>query len=330
MNASRALTELSVAAKLAAAALDVTRPVLANLIVTRRCNLSCGYCHEFDAVSPPVPLADLTARIDRLAELGTILVTLTGGESLLHPDIVRVVAHVKQRGMVPLLNTNGFLLTKQHIVALNAAGLHGMQISVDNVTPTAVSKKSLKTLLPKLKLLAKHAEFRVRVASVLNNDRPADALVVAKTALELGLETKAMLARDSQGALLPVADETAAVYRDILALGKRSSSYLSEDFQSKLLTEGNSAWKCRAGARYFHVSENGEVHFCPAHAHKAGIPILALTRDHIRQAFYLQKPCAERCTQPYAHQIGALDKFRSQPGRQTLPARQVVRLPVLQ
>ena len=138
---------------LALAALDPDRPVVANLIVTRRCNLSCGYCFEHDRVSPPVPLEVLRDRIDHLARLRTVMVTLTGGEALLHPDLVALVAHVAARGMTPLVNTNGYLLTRDRIVALDRAGLFGMQISVDNVEPNPTSKKSLRLLLPKLRLL---------------------------------------------------------------------------------------------------------------------------------------------------------------------------------
>ena len=34
-------------------------PLLAQVVVTRRCNLACGYCNEYDDFSPPVPTADL-------------------------------------------------------------------------------------------------------------------------------------------------------------------------------------------------------------------------------------------------------------------------------
>src|SRR5690606_17565245 len=66
----------------ARALLDVERPFLAQVVVTRRCNLSCGYCNEYDDVSKPVPAEVLEQRIDHLAELGTLVVTLTGGEPL--------------------------------------------------------------------------------------------------------------------------------------------------------------------------------------------------------------------------------------------------------
>lgn len=74
---------LGIALDLVSATFDTTRPLVTNLIITRRCNLSCGYCFEYDKVSPPIPVATLRERIDHLARLRAVFVTLTGGESLL-------------------------------------------------------------------------------------------------------------------------------------------------------------------------------------------------------------------------------------------------------
>ncbi|MBK7075088.1 MAG: hypothetical protein IPH44_22585 [Myxococcales bacterium] len=49
---------------------------------------------------------------------------------------------MRARGMTPALNTNGYLLTRALIDALNDAGLYALQLSLDNLTPNAVSKKS--------------------------------------------------------------------------------------------------------------------------------------------------------------------------------------------
>ena len=95
---------------LAKAALDKDRPVLAQIVVTRRCNLSCGYCFEYDKVSKPVPLDVLKSRIDELKRLKTVFVTLNGGEPLLHPQIVDLVRYVASSGMVPMINSNGHVL----------------------------------------------------------------------------------------------------------------------------------------------------------------------------------------------------------------------------
>ncbi|MCP4444082.1 MAG: radical SAM protein [Myxococcales bacterium] len=300
------------------AAIDPRRPVLANLIVTRRCNLSCAYCYEYDKTSPPVCTATLKWSIDHLRRLRVVFVTLTGGETLLHPELPELVAYVRERGMTPLMNTNGYLLTRDRIKALGDAGLYGMQISIDNLTPNETTKKSLKTLLPKLRLLADHAAFRVRVSTVLGAGSPDEAIMVARTALELGFEAKCQLARDEEGALVPLDSRSLQVYEEIRRMGRRSPRYLSEDFQTRLIQHGQVAWKCRAGARYFHVCENGLVHFCSSRHGCPGKPLAEYAEADIRKAFHTPKGCSSTCTQPYAHQISRLDSLRGQ-GKTRLP-----------
>src|ERR1700756_1777580 len=75
-------------ARMAARALVSTEhPLLAHIIPMRRCNLACKYCNEFDDFSKPVPLEAMFQRVDKLAELGTSVITISGGEPLLHPDL---------------------------------------------------------------------------------------------------------------------------------------------------------------------------------------------------------------------------------------------------
>jgi MoaA/NifB/PqqE/SkfB family radical SAM enzyme len=312
--------------RLVTAAFDPYRPLIANLIVTRKCNLSCGYCFEYDKVSPPVPLDTLRERIDHLARLRTVFVTLTGGETLLHPDLPAIVAYVRERGMTPFMNTNGYLLTRERIEALNDAGLFALQISIDNLEPNDVTKKSLKTLLPKLRLLAAHAKFRVRVAAVLGAGAPEEAVEVARAAMELGFDAKSALVRDADGAFVPSDGRTRRAYDQIRKLGRRAPSYLSEDFQVELMERGRVDWKCRAGARYFHVCENGLVHFCSSNMGTPGTPLADYGELDIRRAFRMPKPCAETCTQPYAHQASRIDALRSQDGP---PRPEPVRLRVV-
>jgi len=69
------------------------------------------------------------------------------GEPLMHPDLDDVIRHIRRRGMIAGLITNGFYLNKERIERLNEAGLEHVQISIDNVAPDGVSKKSLKTLV---------------------------------------------------------------------------------------------------------------------------------------------------------------------------------------
>ena len=103
--------------------LETEHPLLVHLIPIRRCNIDCGYCNEYDKVSPPVPFETMTARIDRLAALGTSVVAFSGGEPLLHPQLDDLIRQIRGHGMMAGLITNGFLLSEERIKALNAAGL---------------------------------------------------------------------------------------------------------------------------------------------------------------------------------------------------------------
>jgi MoaA/NifB/PqqE/SkfB family radical SAM enzyme len=312
---------------LSSALLHPYRPLVAHLVVTRRCNLSCTYCFEYDKVSPPVPLQVLRERIDHLARLRAVFVTLTGGEPLLHPDIAELVAHIRARGMTPVMNTNGFLLTRERITALGEAGLYALQLSIDNVTPNQTSVKSLRPLMPKLRALAELATFRVRVNTVLGSGPPEETLEVARAVLALGFEAKCSLMRGADGTPVPLDDRAREVYAELERIGRRSSFYLSEDFQARLLRDGQVDWKCRAGSRFFHVCENGLVHLCAPRTGNPGVPLAEYGEDDLRAAFRTAKPCTARCPVAYAHQASRLDSWRSQ-GEVEPPARRL--LPVLQ
>src|ERR1700704_5942495 len=199
-------------------------PVLAHIIPMRRCNLACAYCNEYDDFSKPVPLAIMIERLDRLADLGTTVVSISGGEPLMHPDLDQIVAHIRKRRMMAGMITNGYLLTAERIERLNRAGLEHMQISIDNVMPDDVSKKSLKVLDKKLQLLAEHAEFHVNINSVVGGGirNPQDALTVGRRAIERGFTSTVGIIHDSDGQLQPLSERECAVYLETKKLGRGS------------------------------------------------------------------------------------------------------------
>src|ERR1700678_2272279 len=111
-------------AAMAARALASTdHPILAHIIPVRRCNLACTYCNEFDDFSKPVETEEMFRRIDKLGALGTSIVTISGGEPLLHPDLDEVIRRIRANGMIAGLITNGYLLVADRIRRLNRGGL---------------------------------------------------------------------------------------------------------------------------------------------------------------------------------------------------------------
>ena len=149
---------------------SASHPILAQIVPIRRCNLACTYCNEYDKHSPPVALATMRERIDHLARLRTANVEISGGEPLLHPDLDELIRHIRGTGALAGLITNGYLLNEKRIERFNDVGLDHLQISIDNVKPDDTSKKSLKVLDAKLRMLAKRAAFSVNINSVLGGD----------------------------------------------------------------------------------------------------------------------------------------------------------------
>ncbi|MBV8705686.1 MAG: radical SAM protein, partial [Acidobacteriaceae bacterium] len=200
---------------------SAAHPILAQIIPIRRCNLACTYCNEFDKHSPPVPTDDMLRRLDKLAELGTSIITFSGGEPTLHPDLDQLIRRVRANGAIATLITNGYLLTPDRIKLLNKAGLDYLQISIDNIQPDDVSKKSLKVLDRKLQWLNQHAEFGVTINSVLGAAvrNPEDAFTIGRRARELGFTSTVGILHDHEGQLKPLADAQQGVYDRFRALG---------------------------------------------------------------------------------------------------------------
>ena len=291
-------------------------PLMAHIIPIRRCNLSCTYCNEYDDFSKPVPTETMIGRINRLADLGTGVITLSGGEPLLHPELDEIVRSMRRRGVLAAMITNGYLLTPDRVQRLNAAGLDHMQISIDNVMPDDVSKKSLKVLDKKLQILAEHAEFHVNINSVVGGGihNPKDALVVGKRALQLGFSATVGIIHDGDGQLRPLGDTEREVYHEMKAMEKRHFARFNS-FQDAIALGKPNDWRCRAGSRYMYICEDGLVHYCSQQRGYPGKPLDQYTREDIRREYFTEKSCAPYCTVSCVHQMSYFDFFR---GKQTL------------
>src|SRR5438045_7201248 len=121
-------------------------PLLAQVVIIRRCNLSCSYCSEYDKVSDPIAAELLEKRFRKLKSLGTFGISLTGGEPTLHPQLPSLIRTCRELGFFRTgMISNGFLLRPELIEALKEAGLQDMQISIDggeanDATPLLVSQ----------------------------------------------------------------------------------------------------------------------------------------------------------------------------------------------
>ncbi len=307
--ATRKLRELG---SIGSALLSTSHPYMAHIVPMRRCNLACTYCNEFDQVSDPVPIEEMERRIDDLGRLGTSVITISGGEPLLHPELDRVIARIRRTGAIAGMITNGYLLMPDRIERLNRAGLDHMQISIDNVMPDAVSKKSLKVLDAKLKMLAEHADFHVNINSVVGGGiaHPEDAYTISRRALALGFSSTIGIIHDGSGQLKPLGSAEREVWDRVRKLTRRSYSRFN-GFQEAIANGEPNHWRCRAGGRYLYICENGLVHYCSQQRGYPGVPLATYTTADVQREFLTEKGCAPNCTISCVHQVSFIDHWRA-------------------
>jgi MoaA/NifB/PqqE/SkfB family radical SAM enzyme len=287
-------------------------PFLAQIVVTRRCNLSCGYCNEYDDHSPPIPFAILDRRLRKLRALRTWMVCLTGGEPTVHPELTRIVARMRELGFRRRqIITNGYLLTPELIDGLNEAGLTDLQISVDGVQRNATTFKVLEKLRGKLLALADRANFQVVVSGVIGSAPPHEALEVVRFVRDHGLQPRIVLLHDGEGRLKLSAEELAA-YREVKRIIGRAAREAG-DYREALIETGSAPFRCRAGARYLYVDELGNVGWCSQTRGAFARDLESYSLSDLREQFYTPKSCNEGCTVGCVRSASAYDGWRSQP-----------------
>jgi MoaA/NifB/PqqE/SkfB family radical SAM enzyme len=271
-----------------------------HLYVTDRCNLDCHYCTEYDNSVPHPQLEDLKRWIKKIADLEVSVLNLQGGEPLLHPDIVEIVRYSKSLGLGVTMSSNGFLLTKDLVAELDRAGLDILQLSVDRMTPTDSTRKSLKTVIPKMALL-ENSSIKYHISGVLFNDSVAEAGEVLEYGLGRNIPTQARLVHaDPEGEFRVGADERDDLMSMVdLQLAKKrngepvhtNSAILS--YQRDMLGGTAPDWTCMAGYKFFFVSATGEFWLCSMR-HDPGISIMDVTPEILR-GFYTKKDCQSGC-----------------------------------
>ncbi len=308
-------------------------PVLVHIVPMRRCNLACTYCNEFDKTSDPVAIDVMLERIDKLAALGSSVITISGGEPMMHPEIYEIIDRIRHHGMIAGLISNGYYFQVDKIKKLNEVGLDYLQISIDNVTPDDVSKKSLKVLDAKLVNLSEHAKFKVNINSVVGGGvaNPDEALIIANRARELGFSSTVGVIHDEMGLNKGLTVREKEVYKEIKSKGTRS--YARWNWFQDALVEGKEyEWRCRAGARYLYIDEFGIVNWCSQQRGTPGIPLLEYSQEDIDREYITEKWCAPTCTIQCVHQVGHLDAWRDsqislekyKQGRSKPPARETI------
>jgi len=285
---------------------EFDRPYVVSWNLTYRCNLACEHCYLDAGPNPLVKTEEFSDRselstedcfrvVDEIAAFAPECLTiLTGGEPLLRRDILPIVRRCAERGLWPVVGTNGVKVTANVARLLAEAGARGLALSLDALDPERHDR---------FRAVRGAWENTVRGAEVL---RDAGLPFLVQTTVgrhNLGeLEGLAAFACDRLQArvwnlyfLVPtgrgpfVSDISAAEYDEVL----RALARMQRDYAGRMLvnakcaphfirtafeaeaasTEGTGspflkvysggAGGCPAGTHYFGIRPNGDVTPCP-------------------------------------------------------------------
>lgn len=289
-------------------------PWFTQMVVVRKCNLSCAYCNEYDKTSDPVPLATLKRRAKKIKALGSYSINLTGGEPTMHPDLKELIRYCRHelRFLKTSMITNGFYLNENYIQGLNEAGLQDMQISIDGVKPNQMTVKVLDSLRRPLRLLKEHAKFNVVVSGVVGSCPPQESFEVIRYAKEMGFKPRVLLIHDHDGQVNLSAEELRVYHRIQKMIPKSFPEFT--DYRDAMIKDGSAPFKCRAGSRYLYVDEDGQVSWCSQTRHVFKKDLLDYQYKDLKREFHSYKSCQDKCTLGCVRAASSVDGWRKQDG----------------
>ena len=249
-------------------------PLWCSWQLTYRCNFRCRFCHYWrDPLgrAPEPTVEDCAAGARKLAGLGTLLISLAGGETMLRTDLPEIVREVG-RYHFPFVTTNGWFVTPRAARELMQAGVWGVSVSIDYARPDRHDERrgmdgAWEQAWRAVELLsaARAHEFqRVNVIAVLMDDNLDDIPLLVKMASDRDAYFMVQPYGRLKTGSRAYAHRDGAVSPRLSALRRRCGNFLSNPWYLERFDEflrGGIAG-CRAGKAFFNIDSTGEIAIC--------------------------------------------------------------------
>jgi MoaA/NifB/PqqE/SkfB family radical SAM enzyme len=246
-----------------------------NLQITYRCNFKCQICDFWKEEHDPaeeLKIADIRSIGEKLNKLGTIIISLAGGEPLIREDIYDIITELNASGHFPILITNGWYVDNTVARDILRAGLQEISVSVDYIDPARHDAQrgcvgSWERAIKALELFHKNRpdrRNRVHMISVLMDDNLEDVEPLIKLSREIGVTYMVNLYSWNRGAKtrrLP--DKSVTQY--LLELKRKYPEFVTlttyiEHLDQAILEGG--VGDCRTGRLLMNIDHRGDVARC--------------------------------------------------------------------
>ncbi len=261
-------------------AYDRSLPLGISLELTLRCNLRCAHCYNFErggAAAPPpdeLSFGEILRLMDDLRRAGTLFLSFTGGEPMLHPRFWDLLEEAAARHFAVGLLTNGTLLAEEACDRLAAlANLWNVSVSFYGARPethdavTRVPGSFRKTLDGARRLRGRGVRTLLKFIVMKSNAAETGEMLATADAEGLPAMVDCSITgrHDGTAGSLETRVDPAtldALYRgplrSLVVRGRRPADPTDDEFKCNC-ARGNGA-----------VSSTGDVHPCIAVPMKAG------------------------------------------------------------
>jgi len=254
--------------------LALDRYVHCNLQVTRRCNFRCQICDFWKiehSKERELSLSEIETLTNKLADYGTLAVSLAGGEPMLREDILDIIRIVSKKHF-PIMITNGWYITPDNAHALWEAGLHEISISIDYADPkkhdalrghAGAFGQAVETL--KILHASRHSNRnRVHMISVLMDDNVEDIEQLILLSEQIGVTYMVNLysyQRGKKSERLP----KRPVSQLMMNLKKKHNNFVSLTSyleRMDVAVRQGGVGNCQAGRYFMNIDNYGNISRC--------------------------------------------------------------------
>lgn len=250
------------------------RLVHTNLQILYTCNFRCRICDFWKppfTESPRLSADQVRVISDKLAEVGPQIVSIGGGEPLLHPELVEIVRSIGKHHF-PVMICNGWYMTPEKARALFEAGMHEISISVDYADPAlhdhqrgtpGAFERAIRALRVLIAARTRPSQ-RVHMISVVMSDNVDHLERLAQLSRELGVTYLVTMLSTLRGRL-DSAMPPAGISERLLDLKRRYPEFVQlrgylERFSQAVAEHG--IGPCHTGKNLCNIDSQGNVTLC--------------------------------------------------------------------
>jgi MoaA/NifB/PqqE/SkfB family radical SAM enzyme len=254
------------------------KPVLVHFEVTHRCNARCGFC-DYWRTSPAAREHEVASFAAAARFFNPLMITFTGGEPTLRPDLEQLVQAVAAAVRVKYITviTHGAMLTAARAWSLWQAGINQFNISLDYLDGRHDTARGIPGLTDRIFASLDGMRARgidsIRFNTVIRDDNLDQLLPIVHRAAAVGCGVNFSLYTDSKNGnrahLVPRARaaELERVIEELLAYKRRRRGVItSSDHYLREIpryVRGDASEPCQSGVRTIHIDPTGHVKRCP-------------------------------------------------------------------